>query len=137
MLPLSFIHPGCKKGHVNSNIRSSGQRTYGRPWEEVNFEVRVDALDIVDHAEDSSRGLIDVEVTERRVAADIVKAVDWCAWRYQAMVGGAVMYARPTRSREVRCAQRDSKVGQTSTAVSVSSCENVEVSIVLHPIAQG
>ena len=69
------------------------QTTYWRPWQEVDLEVWIDPFDIVDHTEDSSRGLVDVKAAQRRVAADIVEAVDCCAWRNQATVGRAVICA--------------------------------------------
>lgn len=80
IVPLSFIQPGCKKGHVDYGHKADMQTTYGGPWKEVDLEVRIDTFDIVYHTEDGSRGLVDVEAAERRVTADIVKAVDCCTW---------------------------------------------------------
>jgi hypothetical protein len=46
----------------------------------VDFEVRVDTLDVVEHREHVGRCLIDIEVVKGGVTADIVVAVN-CARR--------------------------------------------------------
>ena len=45
----------------------------------MNFEVGIDALDVVDYTKNIGRGLVDVKIEERGVTADIVVAIHWQA----------------------------------------------------------
>ena len=49
--------------------------TYGRPWQNVNLDVGVDALDIVDSVEKIRWSVVDVEVAERGIAGNIIVGV--------------------------------------------------------------
>ena len=49
--------------------------TYGRPRQEVDLDVRVDALDIVEGIEEVGRSGVDVEVAERGIAGNIIVGV--------------------------------------------------------------
>ena len=63
MLPLSFIQPGCK-WCVSQCRRKVTEQNYGRPGEQVNLHVRVDALDIIEDGEDFGGSDVDVELAQ-------------------------------------------------------------------------
>ena len=58
-----------------SGSHGDGFCTHGRPGEQVNPEVGVDALDIVEDSEDFGGSLVDVELVQRGVLPSVVVGV--------------------------------------------------------------